>query len=360
MPANCNTPQVALSTLGWDEAWEILAAAHRGDTPARVTRGDRGVCTALTADGPVRASLGGGVLDLAAREPEQAPCAGDWVMLRTWPDARVTVEAVLARRTRVVRAEAGARARAQVLAANVGAVGVTVALDQIPSLTKVERLLALAWDSGAVPVVLLTKADIARDAADVAADVRSSAPGVGVICVSTGTDLGVPELRGLVARVGTLALVGSSGAGKSTLVNSLVGASVLTTRPIREDGRGRHTTVRRELVVLPSGGCVIDTPGLRGVGLFDTSVGLTQTFADLSALAERCRFRDCNHDSEPGCAVQGAVDAGMLALRRLESWRRLRREQAWMATRRDARLRAEQGRIWRARSKSARNAAKRP
>lgn len=353
MPAASNSTRVALSTLGWDRAWAALAAAHRSDAPARVTRVDRGVCTALGATGPMRASLSGALLKTAAREPQQAPCAGDWVMLRHWPDSRVTLETVLRRRTQVIRAEAGPRARGQVLAANVSVCGVTVALDQLPSLTKVERLLALAWDSGARPVVLLTKADTAPDAADVAADVRSSAPGVAVLCVSTVTDVGLAELRGLVGSGRTLALVGASGAGKSTLVNALVGAAALTTRPIREDGRGRHTTVRRELVVLPSGGCVIDTPGLRGVGLFERSGGLAETFGDISALADLCRFRDCSHDSEPGCAVQAAVGTGALARRRLESWRKLRREQVWMASRRDARLLAEQSKLWRQRSNNS-------
>lgn len=330
-----------MSTLGWDDAWAALAAAHPQDTPARVTRVDRGLCAVVDATGPARVSLGGAVLEAAAREPAQAPCTGDWVMLRRWPDSRVTVERVLPRRTQLIRAEASPRARGQVMAANLSVAAVTVALDQLPSLTKVERLLALAWDSGAIPVVLLTKADTAPDAADVVTDVRSSAPGVAVICVSTVTDAGLPELRELVASGGTLALVGSSGAGKSTLVNALVGGPVLTARPIRAGGRGRHTTVRRELVVLPSGGCVIDTPGLRGAGLFETSRGIAETFADVNALAELCRFRNCNHESEPGCAVLSAVETTALAPRRLESWRKLRREQAWMAARRDARLRRQ-------------------
>lgn len=328
-----------MSTIGWDDAWAALAAAHPQATPGRVTRVDRGLCTVVDATGPSRVSLGGAVLEASAREPIRAPCAGDWVMLRHWPDSRVTLETVLPRRTQVIRAEAGLRPRGQVLAANASVAAVTVALDQLPSLTKVERLLALAWDSGARPVVLLTKADSAADAADIAADVRSCAPGVMVLRVSAVARAGLSELRALVAGGGTLALIGSSGAGKSTLVNALVGSPVLAIRPIREDGRGRHTTVRRELVVLPSGGCVIDTPGLRGTGLFDTSHGLAETFADVNALAAGCRFGDCNHESEPGCAVQSAVDTTALAPRRLESWRKLRREQAWIASRRDARLR---------------------
>ncbi len=349
---------VALSALGWDDDWATRAAVHAGGTPARVMRADRGMCTAIGATGLVRAGLSGAVLEAAARATEQTPCAGDWVILGHWPDARVTVEAVLERRTQVIRAEAGLRARGQVLAANVSVVGVTVALDQLPALTKVERLLTLAWDSGARPVVLLTKCDTAPDAGDVAADVRGSARGVDVICVSTVTGDGLPALRTLLAGE-TLALVGSSGAGKSTLVNSLVGAPVLTTRPIREDGRGRHTTARRELVLVPTGGCVIDTPGLRGIGMFDVSAGLTETFSDVADLASACRFRDCRHETEPGCAVQAAVAAGALPARRLESWQKLRREQAWMAARRDARLKAQRAKVWRQRSLDSRGSSKR-
>jgi len=345
MPTAADRPRVDLSHLGWDTGWAALACGEPGLEPARVTRVDRGGCTALTTTGTIRATLGGLLLERLSRDTGEGPCAGDWVSLRTWPDRRVTVEAVLPRRTSVVRAEAGLRARGQVLAANATVVGVTVALDQTLALTKVERLLALAWDSEATPAVLLTKADVAADAADVAADVRACAPGVPVIGVSAVTGAGIGEVRELVAPAGTLALVGSSGSGKSTLVNALVGALVLTTQPIRPDGRGRHTTARRELVVLPTGGCVIDTPGLRGVGLFDTSTGLTQTFADVAELAELCRFSDCRHESEPNCAVTAGIASGELSPRRLASWRKLRREQAWMAARRDARLRAEQVRL---------------
>jgi len=336
---------VPLSAFGWDSEWDAIAT-YRDDgvTPARVIRVDRGVCTAFGTAGTVRASVSGSVLDAMSRSSLEAPCAGDWVMLRRWPDARITLEAVLPRRAVLMRAEAGLRSQGQVLAANVSAVGVVVALDRMPALTKVERLLALAWDSGATPVVLLTKADMAGDSADVAADVRTNATDVDVICVSTVTGTGLPQIRALLAPGGTLALVGSSGAGKSTLVNALVGAPVLRTRSIREDGRGRHTSVRREVVLLPSGGCVIDTPGLRGAGLFDVAHGLAATFADVTALAQGCRFGDCRHEREPGCSVHAAIQRGELPPRRLESWRKLRREQAWITARAGARLAADQTR----------------
>lgn len=329
-----------LAALGWDARWAALARLAPGGEPARISQVDRGVCTVLSRHGPVRATLGGAVLEALAREPAEAPCTGDWVMLQTWSDARTTIEAVLPRRTSITRADVSLRSGGQILAANVTVVGVVVALDQVPSLTKVERLLSLAWDSGASPAVLLTKADLATDATDAVADVQRCAVRVPVFACSTVTGSGMSSVQALLGRGDTLALLGSSGAGKSALVNALVGVQVLTTRSIREDGRGRHTSVRRQLVALPRGGCVIDTPGLRRIGLFDTETGLATTFDDVTSAAQLCRFPDCQHDTEPGCEVVAAVSSGRIPPRRLESWRKLRREQAWMTARRDARARS--------------------
>jgi ribosome biogenesis GTPase len=310
-------------------------------------RVDKGVATVLTESGPVRASWGGAVLARVAHDPTEAPCTGDWCVLRSWPDHRTTVEHVLPRRTAVVRATAGKAAHGQVICANVDLVGVVVALHPLPAETKIERLLALAWQSGARPVVLLTKSDLVDDGDDVASDVRRLAPDVEVVQVSVVTGQGLDRVRELVAGHGTIALVGTSGHGKSSLTNALVGAEVLSTRAIRDDGRGRHTSVRRELVLLPGGGAVVDTPGLRSVGLLDAEGGLARTFADVEELAATCRFDDCAHSTEPGCAVKAALDDGSLPLRRWESWQQLQREAAVMSLRQEARARAtkaDQGR----------------
>lgn len=336
-----------LSALGWDDAWAASASAQPEHCmPGRVARVDRGLCTVLCESGPVRASWGGDVLDDVATELAATPCTGDWVVLRDWPDGPTTVEAVLPRRTAIVRAEARGTSHGQLLAANADVVAVVVALHPEPNLGRLERLLALAWESGAQPVVLLTKADLVRDADALAEDVAAAAPGVDIICCSTVTGAGIEELRALFAGGRTLALLGVSGHGKSSLTNVLMGAEVLTVRSIRDDGKGRHTSVRRELLALPTGGAIIDTPGLRGVGLQESTTGMAATFPDVVELAESCRFTDCSHDGEPGCAVQEAVAGGSLALRRLESWRKLQREAAWMASRSDARLRSEQSRKW--------------
>ncbi len=335
-----------LETIGYDAAtaasfapWDAADASV-----GRVVRVDRGVASVLCEDGLHRASYGGQVLARTAQEPERAPCAGDWCVLRSWPDQRVTLEHLLPRRTALVRAAAGKQSAGQVVCANVDLVGLVVALHPLPAATKIERLLALAWDSGARPLVLLTKADLVSDAAEVASDVRGFAPGVEVLPVSCVTGEGLDRLRALVAGHRTLALVGTSGHGKSSLTNAMVGAEVLTTRQIRDDGRGRHTSVRRELVPLPGGGAVIDTPGLRSVGLVGADAGLERTFSDVDRLAASCRIDDCAHGTEPGCAVVAALEDGRLPLRRWESWQRLQRESAWGEARKDARLRAEQAR----------------
>jgi ribosome biogenesis GTPase len=333
---------VDLSSLGWDD--DFAAAYRPFDRPdhraARVTRVDRGVCAVLTAHGAVRASLGGAVLDRAAHDPVELPCTGDWVVVRDWPDERITIEAVLARRTAVVRATAGKEAAGQVVAANIDAAAVVEPLDPAPDLGRMERLLALAWGCGAAPLIVLTKSDLLTNPAAVARSVSATAPGVPVYTVSTRTGAGLEPIRPLVAAGRTLGLLGASGVGKSSLVNALVGAAVMGTRELRADGRGRHTTTYRALVPVPGGGAVLDTPGLRQVGMYDASAGLDLAFDDIAALAARCRFAGCGHVSEPGCAVLAAIAAGDLAPRRLASWRKLKRELAYELRRRDARVAA--------------------
>lgn len=337
-----SAPVIALERLGWDSSWQEAASAYRDHRlPGRVSRVDRGICTVLTSTGPVRATLGGDVLDAMAADATDGPSTGDWCLLRTWSDGPVTIETVLPRRAAVVRADAMGTSRGQVLAANIDLAAVVVGLLPDPNLRRVERLMTLAWQSGGTPVVLLTKADLASDADAVAEDVRAVAPDVDVILCSTVTGVGIDDVRRQLGQHRTMALIGASGHGKSSLTNALVGTDVVVTKAIRADGKGRHTSVRRELVPLPGGGCVIDTPGLRSVGLQDEGA-LAEAFADVEELALECRFRDCRHQTEPDCAVLRAVEEGVLSVRRIESWQALQREMAQMAARRDARLRAEQ------------------
>ena len=330
-----------LSQLGWDDHFASLYRRFdRPDaTPGRVLRADRGICTVLTSTGVTRAGLGGSVMIDAARDPALLPCAGDWVVLRHWPDRRTTLELVLPRRTTLLRRTADKDSSGQVLAANMDTVAVVEPIHPEPDDARVERLLALAWESGADPLLILTKSDTSRDPAAVARQLGELAPGVPVLPVSVQRGEGVDELRRHITPGRTLALLGRSGAGKSTLANALAGATVMPVQAVRDaDGKGRHTTAYRNMVVLASGGAVIDTPGIRGVGLLDTGSGLERAFADVTDLAGRCRFDDCRHDTEPGCAVQAALADGSLPPRRLANWRKLRREVEVESGRRSARL----------------------
>ncbi|NAZ84398.1 ribosome small subunit-dependent GTPase A [Kineococcus sp. R8] len=316
-----------------------------GTAAARVTAVHRGGCDVVTADGPLRLPV-----DRSTGEP----ATGDWCAVA---DERLV--RLLPRRTSLVRSSVSGRSHAQVLAANVDTVVVVIALDDRPALSRVERLLTLAWESGARPLLALSKADLVPDPSEVLREVALAAPGVGVVPLSAGTGAGLAELR--AALVGTVVLIGSSGAGKSTLANALLGTERFATGDVRAvDGKGRHTTVHRELAVLGDGLCLVDTPGLRSVGVAGGEDGLDRAFADLDALAARCRFADCGHRSEPGCAVLAAIDAGTLTARRLDSYRALVREQEHFAARTDARLRSERLRAWKAVAKQQRAHRPRP
>jgi ribosome biogenesis GTPase len=340
-----------LSRLGWDDsrAAEFRRLDRSDSLPGRVLRADRGICTVMTDDGVTRASLGGSVLIPAAGDPARLPSAGDWVLLRRWPDRRTTIECLLPRRTALIRRTADKDASGQVLATNMETVAVVEPIHPEPDDARIERLLALAWESGAQPVLVLSKTDTARRPEAILRQLQDLAPGVRVIGVSTRRGDGLDELRQLCGPGQTLALFGRSGAGKSTLVNALAGATVVPVQEIRgADGKGRHTTAYRNVILIPGGGAVIDTPGLRGVGLLDTAQGLGKAFADVTGLAGQCRFRDCRHESEPGCAVAAALADGTLTARRLTSFRKLQREVEVETARQAARV-AEIGRRHKAR-----------
>jgi ribosome biogenesis GTPase len=340
-----------LAALGWSPRWAAQAAAlraqHPGTHPARVIRADRAHCVVHTGVAQLRAGF--------AEQLDPAPTTGDWVLVG--PGERIV--AALPRRTAFTRGAGRSDTRGQVLAANLDMVAVLHALSAPPNLGRIERLTALAWASGAQPVVVLSKADLARDPDGDVAEVAAASPGAEVVAVSTHPDhpayAGLTALRGLLPAGATGAFIGPSGVGKSSLVNALAGAEVLATGEIRDDGKGRHISVARELVPLPWGAVVIDTPGLRGVQLWDADEGLDAAFADIAELAEQCRFHDCQHHTEPGCAVLAAIVDGTLTARRLESYEKLRREQAWLAGRYDARLRAEQRAKWKQLTKANRN-----
>ncbi|WP_103501567.1 ribosome small subunit-dependent GTPase A [Streptomyces sp. SM12] len=350
-------PTTTLAALGWDiglaEAFAAHAATDPAPLPGRVVRVDRGSCDVATALGTLRAAT-----DAVARaaDPVEHPCTGDWAVLGRdaggW-----AVRSLLPRRSAFLRSASTSAVRAQVLAANVdlALIAVSLAAEFVPA--RLERFVGLAWAGGVQPVVVLTKCDLADDVDHVRADAEDAAPGVRVLAVSSHTGEGVAELSSLLAGA-TSVLLGVSGAGKSTLANLLTGVSGQQVREVRRgDGRGRHTTTTRDLLALPGGGVLIDTPGLRGVGLWDAAEGVSRTFADIEALTERCRFGDCGHLSEPGCAVLEALDDGSLQQRRLESYRKLLRENSRIAARADARLRADALKEWKRRSAVGRHQA---
>lgn len=336
-----------LQALGLDSSTaEFLQSVPDDLVAGRVARVDKGLATVFTENGPVRASWSGALLAEIAADAQAGPCTGDWVVLRFWPDDRITLESVLPRRTTIVRAEVSGSSRGQVLASNVDVIAIVVGLVPEPNIVRIERFLALAWESGARPVVVLTKSDLVGDAESVAEDVAVAAPGADVLVCSATTGAGMDDVRALLDGNATLALLGSSGAGKSSLVNALAGVELLDVQDIREDGKGRHTSVRRELIAMPQGGVVIDTPGLRGIGLQESGEGIAAAFPDITALAEQCKFKDCSHVMEPGCAVQAALEDGSLPYRRYDSWVKLQREAAYMARRTDVRLRNEAKKEW--------------
>lgn len=325
----------ALVPLGWNARLAAAAADaledHPGTRPGRVSRVDKRLVNVMTADGRVRAATG--VESLAT---------GDWVLLadgEKWPD----VVALLPRHSAFVRGDPidGTARNAQVVAANIDTVFVTQSLENGPNLRRLERELVLSFESGAAPVIVLTKSDLAgadsdRDlAADVAA-VERTAVGAPVIVTSSVTLAGVEELRAYAGTGCSVALIGASGVGKSTLVNRLVGAEVQATGAVRAtDQRGRHTTTARELVLLPDGGVLVDTPGLRAVTLWVADEGLRRAFIDIEELAPLCKFHDCVHDQEPECAVQDAVARGEIDAARVEHYRQLDAELDTVARRQE-------------------------
>jgi ribosome biogenesis GTPase len=349
-----------LAPFGWDERRQAQwAAAPTGTRPARVLRADRGRVTAQSTSGPVHAAAPPTRWD---GEPDEVvPTTGDWVALAPASlgsdvtggiDAPWAVAGVLPRTSRIARIDALGRDE-QVLAANVDTVLIVHGLDRPLRLGRIERSLVLAWDSGAVPAIVLTKADLADDVAEVAARLAGSAGDTPVHVVSSTTGTGLDQVRAHLHGGRTAVVLGESGSGKSTLVNALVGAAVQATGEVRAgDAKGRHTTVTRDLVAVPGGGVVIDTPGLRSLGMWDAGDGVALAYADIDELATGCRFRDCGHQAEPGCAVRAAEARGDLAHDRVERYLQLGQEVAAAEARREAQAQLE--------AKRPRRAAPRP
>jgi ribosome biogenesis GTPase len=347
----------SLGALGWSAHFAEAYRPFEGDgfVPGRVAVQHRGAYVVWTEAGELSAELAGR-LRHDGTDGADLPVTGDWVVLRPYPDGSgATIHAVLPRRTAFSRTEAFRAVSEQVLAANVDAVFVVTGLDGDLNLRRLERYLATAWESGADPVIVLSKADLCPDVPGAVAEVETVALGVSIHAVSCVTGQGIDELRPHLGGNRTVALLGSSGVGKSTLINCLLGEEALATGEVRTDGRGRHTTTARELVALPGGGIVLDTPGLRELQLWDAGEGLGTTFGDVEALFEQCRFRDCRHEKEPGCAVKRALADGSLDQDRYRSYQKLQRELRMLELKQDQRARAEEGKKRRRQARARRH-----
>jgi len=351
-----------LTQYGWDDS---LAASFRehaaaGRVPIRISLQVKGHYLALTEIGEMAAEPTGRLI-YDAITPQDLPVVGDWAAATILDESvpREQIHAVVPRQSLFCRKESGKRVVAQPLAANVDVVFIAVALDYDYSLNRIERYLALSRDCGASPVVLLTKSDAFADCASKADDVKMRMPDVPVIAISSVNGMGMDRLSESLQSGVTCAVLGSSGVGKSTLVNRLLGADVLKTREVRlADSKGRHTTANRQLFMLPSGALIIDTPGMRELQLWDAGDGFSQTFADIAELSMECRFPDCRHADEPGCAVLRAMADGLIDPARLENYRKMSREHDYLSLRQEeGAARAERSR-WKDIAKEAKRIKK--
>ena len=327
-----------LTSVGWSEIFETNFKSYEGQDYAagRVALEHKNFYRVYTQDGEVVAELSGKLRHEAVNRSD-LPAVGDWVVIRSRPEGgRVMIHAVLPRRTSFTRKTAGSRTQEQIVGANVDAVFLVTSLNQDFSLRRIERYLVIAWESGANPIIILSKSDLCKRVADAIDDVQTVARGVPVHAISVVTGDGLEDAAQYFKRGQTVALLGSSGVGKSSLINYLFGADRLKVQTVREhDDRGRHTTTHRELVLLPAGGLVLDTPGMRELQLWDGDESLQLVFDDIEALAERCFFSDCRHEDEPRCVVRDALAAGTIDADRYQSYEKLQKELKYQARRRD-------------------------
>ncbi len=324
---------VSILRWGWNSYFEAIwnAIEREHTVPARVVSAARGTWRVAGDFGECLADAAG-KLRLASEQGADWPAVGDWVAAELRDNGRgALILEVLPRRSMFVRKTAGKRIAEQVIAANVDTALLVCALDGDFNARRMERYLAQCWDSGAKPLIVLNKADICENCEELAQKMERVSMAAPVIAVSARSGQGFDELEAYLVPGQTLVLLGSSGVGKSTILNRLMGLSIQEVQPVREsDNRGKHTTTSRELFVLPNGALLIDTPGLRELQLWDADEGIAQAFSDIGMLTAQCRFRNCQHEGEPGCAVRQAVEEGTLDRARLENWRKVLREQAFL------------------------------
>ncbi|MDQ0921266.1 ribosome small subunit-dependent GTPase A [Paenibacillus sp. V4I5] len=335
--------------LGWNSFFEKAFEPYlnEGYQVGRVSLEHKHMYRVQTEVGEALAEVSGKMRHIALRR-EDYPAVGDWVVLSIREEEqRATIHAVLPRKSKFSRKVAGQVTEEQIVATNVDTVFLFTALNLDFNVRRIERYLVLAWESGANPVIVLSKADLCEDPEALAAEVAAVAVGVPIHIISSAENRGLDELAAYISPGQTVALLGSSGVGKSTLVNRIYGKDILETGDIRSgDDKGKHTTTHRELITLPGGGILIDTPGMRELQLWDASEGLSTSFQDIEELAERCFFQDCKHENEPKCAVKEALDEGTLPVERFQSYVKLQKELAYLARKEDKGLQAAEKAKW--------------
>jgi ribosome biogenesis GTPase len=320
-----------VETLGWNDSFAAAFTAYTGKqyTVGRVSAEHRTLYEVLTTQGAIPAVVSGKFLH-TAQTPAEFPAVGDWVVLTiNETEHKAIIHAILPRKSRFSRTAAGNTTDEQIIAANIDTLFIVSSLNREFNVRRIERYITMAWESGATPVIVLSKADLCEDIDGCLQAVEDIAPGIPVHVVSALQDDGLDELGPYFREGSTIVVLGSSGVGKSTLLNALIGDDILKTSDIASyKDRGRHTTTHRQMVVLPGRGILIDTPGLRELRLHDEGDNVSRTFADIETLMQSCRFLDCTHNGEPGCAVDTAIDDGSLDPDRYESFLKLQREAA--------------------------------
>jgi len=338
-----------LEELGWNQSWRksFDELGREGLVPARVAREDKEAYLVFSEHGELTARVTGSVRHNAESRSE-FPAVGDWVVIEPRPkEGEATIHAVLPRKSKFSRQAPGGRTEEQVLAANIDTVFLVSGLDENFNVRRIERYVTLAWESGAGPVILLNKADVCDDVEARISEVESAVFGVPLHTISATENQGLHVLRRYISKGKTVAFFGSSGVGKSTIINSLLGEERQKVNAISEAvGKGKHTTTHRELILFPDGGVVIDTPGMRGLHMWCDDNGVKRSFDDIEELARLCRFRDCRHGTEPGCAVRKALDEGVLEAKRYGNYLKLQKEVKFLARREDQRARLIERAKW--------------
>ena len=321
---------INIKKYGFTEVFSNIVPQDNGLEPARVLSQEKGFYRIITDKGEKMAEISG-KFRFQTTVSSEYPAVGDFVFVN-WNESgdSAIIESLLPRKSAFVRKAAGEPQKEQVVAANIDTVFLCMALNNDFNLRRLERYISIAWDSGAMPVVVLTKSDLCDDLDNKLSEISSVAIGVDVLVTTSVEENGYEELLPFISEGKTVAFIGSSGVGKSTLINRLLGQEYLKTNGLRNDDKGRHTTTRRELFLLPSGGMVIDTPGMRELGMWDNDTGIERTFADIEELAAQCKFRNCTHTSEPGCAIRRALELGELQTDRWQSYQKLKAENDYM------------------------------